>query len=160
YTIAATATGLTGATSTSFTVTAAAAADHLVFGQQPTNTTATAAISPAVTVQIVDAFGNQTTSTATVTLSATGPDTFTAGSTTTVSAVGGLATFSNPHLNTDGSYTIDAAATGLTGATSTSFAVTGLVVAALTPTPTGFVATFSKAFDPTQLNLYDASSTF
>src|SRR5262249_31477306 len=34
----------------------AAAADHLVFLQQPTSTTAGAAISPAVTVQILDPF--------------------------------------------------------------------------------------------------------
>src|SRR5206468_2277797 len=97
--------------------------------QQPTNTTAGAAISPAVTVQILDQFNNLTTSTAAVTLSATGPRAFSAASTTTVSAVSGVATFSNLHLNTAGSYTIAASSTGLTGATSTSFTVPSLPAA-------------------------------
>src|SRR5438094_9812544 len=41
---------LTGATSGGFSITPSSA-DHLAFGQQPTNTAAGAAISPAVTVQ-------------------------------------------------------------------------------------------------------------
>src|SRR5206468_24204 len=48
-------------------------------------------------------------------------------------------------------------ANSLTG-TSNPIAVRGLVVSAVTPTPTGFTASFSKAFDPAQLNLYDAAS--
>src|SRR5205814_9005401 len=46
----------------------AAAPDHLRFGQQPTTATAGQTIAPAVTVRIVDANGNQTGSTASVTL--------------------------------------------------------------------------------------------
>ena len=65
YTLSAASTGLTGATSNAFTVNATTA-DHLAFGQQPTNTTAGAAITPAVTVQVVDQFNNLTASTATV----------------------------------------------------------------------------------------------
>src|SRR5439155_712636 len=102
YTVGDTCSGLAGATANSFTVTAAAA-DHLLFGQQPTTTAAGAAISPAVTVQILDQFGNLTTSTASVAVSAFGPGAFSGTSTTTVSAVAGVATFSNLHLNTAGS---------------------------------------------------------
>src|SRR5207247_592424 len=76
--------------------------------------------------QIVDQFNNLTSSTANVTVAASGPGAFTAASTTTVAAVAGTATFSNLHLNTAGSYTIAASSTGLTGATSTSFTVTAL----------------------------------
>src|SRR5262249_57232443 len=35
-----------------------AAADHLVFGQQPTGTAVGAVISPAVTVRVLDAYNN------------------------------------------------------------------------------------------------------
>jgi uncharacterized repeat protein (TIGR01451 family) len=122
YTIGATSTGLTGATSNSFTVSAAAP-DHLAFLQQPSNTTAGVAISPAVTVQILDAFNNLTSSTANVGVVANGPGAFTGGSATTVAAVSGTATFSNLVLDTAGSYTIGASSTGLTGATSNSFTV-------------------------------------
>ena len=45
---------------------------------------------------------------------------------------------------------------GLTSLPSAAFNTT-LFVTGLTMTPTGFVATFSQPFDPTQLNLYGAS---
>jgi hypothetical protein len=122
YTLKASATGLTGITSNSFTENAAAA-DHLAIGQQPTATTAGAAITPAVTVQILDAFNNPTTSTATVALAPNGPGAFGSGSTTSVGAISGVATFGNLHLNTAGSYTLTASATGLAGITSSSFGV-------------------------------------
>src|SRR5262249_59690818 len=72
YTIGATSAGLGGATSNPFTVSAAAA-DHLAFGQQPSNTTAGAAINPAVTVQVLDQFRNLTTSGENVSGGGTGP---------------------------------------------------------------------------------------
>ena len=135
---------------------------HLAFGQQPANTTATAAISPGVTVAILDQYGNLTTSTAPVSVTANGPAAFTGSSTISLPASAGIATFNNLHLNTDGTYTITPTST-VTGTTSTSFNVTGLAVASFTPTTTGFVATFSTPFNdatsPTpQINLYDASS--
>ena len=58
YTLGLSATGgLSGPPSASFTVNPAAA-DHLAFGVQPSAATAGAAISPAVQVQILDAYGN------------------------------------------------------------------------------------------------------
>src|SRR5205823_3274095 len=67
YTLAASSTVLTGATSSTFDVTPAAD-DHLAFSQQPTTTVAGQHITPAVTVRILDQFGNLTPSTADVTV--------------------------------------------------------------------------------------------
>ena len=106
--------GISAATSGNIVVSPSTP-DHLLFGQQPTTTTATAALNPAVTVDIVDQFGNLTNSSAQVSVSAVGPGGFSAGSTTSVPAVAGVATFNNLHLNTDGAYTISATST-VTGA--------------------------------------------
>ena len=125
YTLAATASGLAGSTSAAFDVTPAAAA-ALEFGQQPTNVAADAAIAPAVTVRLLDAFGNLTTSTANVTVAiGTNPSAGTLSGTTTVAAVSGIATFSTLSINKVGvGYTLTAASGALTGATSAAFNVT------------------------------------
>src|SRR5262249_49872329 len=69
YTLTFSASGLTDATSTPFTVSPAAA-DHLDFTVQPTTTVAGDPITPAVVVEIHDAFDNVVTSdTRNVTLS-------------------------------------------------------------------------------------------
>ncbi len=104
----------------------AATASKLMFGQQPTNTTAGAAISPAVTVTVEDQYGNVVTTdnTDVVTLSlGTNPGGATlSGNTATVS--GGVATFRNLTVSVAGNgYTLTAAAAGLTGATSSAFNV-------------------------------------
>ena len=67
----------------------------LVYGQQPTNATAGVAVSPSVTVDVEDQFGNVVTSdNSNVTLSvASGPGS--ASGTLTVAASDGIATFSN-----------------------------------------------------------------
>src|SRR5207249_4518130 len=57
YTLAATAPGLSGATSSAFTVTVGAAT-QFVFSVQPTSTAAGSAITPAVQVTALDAGGN------------------------------------------------------------------------------------------------------
>src|SRR5205814_1311898 len=96
-------------TSTAFNITAAAA-DHLGFGVQPSsNTVAGVAISPAVTVRILDVFGNLVTNDNSdqVTLSvASGPGGFAGSSTLTATASGGIATFRNLFHNTAGTYTL------------------------------------------------------
>ena len=61
YTLKATHGSLSAATSTPFTVIHAAAA-KLAFGQQPTGAAVGAAISPAIAVDVEDAFGNIITS--------------------------------------------------------------------------------------------------
>ena len=107
----------------SFTISPAAAS-KLVFSQQPSNATAGAAISPAVTVKVEDAYGNVVTSdssTVTVTLSS---GTFASGSSTaTATASSGVATFSGLTIDTAGTYTLTATDGTLTGATSGSFTI-------------------------------------
>ena len=85
------------------------------------------AISPAVTVLVQDANGNTVpTATTAVTLAlGANPGGATLGGTLTVNAVNGVATFNNLTLDQVGTgYTLTAAATGLTGATSTAFNIT------------------------------------
>ncbi len=69
---------------------------------------------------------------------------------------GGVGVFSAT-LETSGSTTITATDTaGNLSAVSAPIAVRGLIVTGLSPTPTGFIATFAKPFDPTTLSLYSA----
>jgi uncharacterized repeat protein (TIGR03803 family) len=122
HTLAATDGVLTGATSSAFTVNPAAAS-QLAFNQQPSTVAAGSAISPSMTVDVEDQFGNIVTSnTSNVTLAIhTGPGSI--GGTDTVAAVAGVATFSNVKINTAGSYTLAASDGALTGANSGAFTV-------------------------------------
>ena len=99
---------------------------HLSFAQQPTNTPENGAITPAVTVQILDASNNLVNSTAAVTIGlGTNPSSGTLTGTKTVSAVGGTATFNNLSIDKLGSgYTLNASGTDLTGAVSNPFNIT------------------------------------
>ncbi len=114
------------------TVIMAGPPDHLAFDVQPTNSVAGVAISPAVTVRILDSNGVQTNSTANVTLViGTNPGGGTLSGTTTVAAVNGVATFSNLSINKAGTgYTLAASGT-VTGATSGTFNITPAAVSAL-----------------------------
>ncbi|HKW40094.1 MAG TPA: Ig-like domain-containing protein [Gemmatimonadales bacterium] len=106
-----------------------ASADNLNFVvQPPASTTAGAVMTPAVQVEVRDAFGNRvTTATNGVTLvigANAGGGTLTGG-TPAVAAVNGVATFSGLSIDKVGSgYTLNAASTSLTGQTSTAFAIT------------------------------------
>ena len=123
YTLTATATGLTGATSTGFNITPGAAS-VLVFTTQPGNTTAGVAMTPAVVVTARDNQGNTATAfTGTVTVAiGTNPAAGTLAGTTAIAATAGVATFSTLSINAAGNgYTLTAAATGLTGAISATF---------------------------------------
>jgi len=125
YTLSASATGLSSATSSGFNVTPAAAA-QVVFIQQPTSATAGIAIAPAITVAVQDAAGNLvTTSTSAVTLAiGANPGGGTLGGTATQNAVSGIATFSDLSINKAGSgYTLTAGSGSLSGATSTPFPI-------------------------------------
>jgi autotransporter-associated beta strand protein len=109
-----------------FTTIFPAPASKLVFGQQPIGSIVASPLTPAVTVKVLDSFGNLTTSTASVTVAiASGPSggTFTAGSTTMVSAINGLATFSNLGFTVNGNYTLTASSTGLASVTSSPLTI-------------------------------------
>jgi hypothetical protein len=98
----------------------------VAFTSQPSNTVAGATMAPVV-VAVRDFFGNTvTTSSAAVTLTiGTNPGSGTLGGTVTRNAVNGVATFSDLSINRVGTgYTLSAASTGLTSATSDAFAIT------------------------------------
>jgi len=127
YTLAAWATGLSGATSNSFNITAGVAS-KLAFTQQPGTTTANQSISPAVLVSVEDSAGNVvTTSSATITVGiGTDPSSGSLSGTTQQTASGGVASFPNLSINSVGNgYTLSASSTGLTAAVSNAFNVTG-----------------------------------
>src|SRR5205823_920318 len=142
-----TAPGLSGATSSAFTVTVGAAT-QFVFSVQPTSTAAGAAITPAVQVTALDAGGNVATGFAGSVAVALGtnPSGGTLAGTTTVPAVSGVASFASLSLNKVGSgYTLTAAAPfqpALTGATSAPFDISPGQAALLlfTVQPTGTTA--------------------
>ena len=139
YTLTAADGSLTGATSSSFNVTPAAAS-KLVFATQPSSTTAGVAMGPAVTVDVEDQYDNVVTtdgSTVTLTLSS---GTFAGGSNTaTAQASGGVAAFSNLVIDKTGSYTVAGtdgtlAATGNSNSFSINPAAAGKLVFGQQPT--------------------------
>jgi hypothetical protein len=117
------AAGVAPATSSDVLVSAAAAT-QLVFGQQPTSAVAGAVVSPAVTVQVEDSYGNVVVSdgsTVTLTLSA---GVFEGGSATaTATASGGVASFGGLKIDAAGSYTLAASDGSLAGTTSAGFTI-------------------------------------
>src|SRR5438128_230930 len=96
-----------------------AAADHLASGVQPSNTVAGVAISPAITVQILDKFNNLVTTDNTDSIElaiGTNPSSGTLSGTTTLTAGGGVATFSNLAIDRAGSgYTLSTTSGSLAG---------------------------------------------
>src|SRR5213078_4263692 len=128
YTLTASGNGLTGATSTSFNITAPPPppATNLAFTTQPQSTQAGQTM-PVVRVTARDASGNTVTSyTGLITVAiGSNPSGGTLSGTTSVNAVSGVATFSTLSINNAGNgYTLLASASGLTGTTSTSFNIT------------------------------------
>jgi hypothetical protein len=125
YTLTAASPTLAGATSGTFNITPGTAT-QLAFLAQPGNSTGGVAIPGAITVQVLDANGNQTTSTASVTVALTAAAGATLTGNKTVSAVAGLATFPTATLsvNLANSYTLTATSVPvLTSAQSASFTI-------------------------------------
>jgi Domain of unknown function (DUF4465) len=157
YTLTA-AAGLYSGTSATITVIPASA--NYLTVTAPT-TAITGSLISNLTVTAFDKYGNVATGyTGTVKLTGTdaaaglgGAYTFTTGS----GHDNGSHTFSVT-LNTAGNQRITATDTVSTNptitGTSNSIATSGLMVTSLTPTPTGFTATFNKAFIPGDITLY------
>ncbi|HMA41957.1 MAG TPA: hypothetical protein VKP10_17965, partial [Gemmatimonadales bacterium] len=126
YTLTAAATGLTGATSASFDITAG---EKLAFTVQPPSTTAAGAvITPAIQVSATDSLGGVLTAfTGNVTVALTGgPAGAALTGTKTVAAVAGVATFSNLVVDSVGTgYKLNATASGLASASSNAFNTVG-----------------------------------
>jgi signal peptidase I len=124
YTLRATSSSLTAATSASFTISAGPAA-RVAFTASPSNTTSATAFATQPVVTVLDTFGNTiTTNTAAVALSLTTPN----GATLTCTAnpknaVAGVATYAGCRVDKVGSYTLTATSSGLTSAVSSSFTI-------------------------------------
>jgi hypothetical protein len=150
YTITAASGPYTGNATKPVTV-APSAPVSLAFSSQPVNTP-TGVTLPAVSVQILDMFGNVVTSdnSDSVTVSvASGAGSFLAGSTTTALAHNGVATFVNLMLAVPGTYTLAAAVPqALGGPNSKAFSVAPLQVlpGSLLGTPSGFSLQFNAPF--------------
>lgn len=119
------ASGFSSLTSSTITVSPAAAS-KLAFTTQPPNSSKNVALNPAPVVQIQDAYSNnvaQSGTSVTVT-KASGPGTIHPSSTTQVATdSNGAARFDDLSFDTNGSYTLQAAASGLAPATSNSFRI-------------------------------------
>lgn len=117
YTLLASDGALTGATSNHFTVSEG----QLVFVRQPSNAMVGSTIAPPVEVAIETAGGGSIiSSSAMITL------TLSSGAlsgTTTVSAVDGVAVFSNLSVDSAGTYSLTASGTSLASALSSSFTI-------------------------------------
>jgi hypothetical protein len=124
YTVKVTDGSLTSAASGNITISAGAAT-KLAFLQTPATGTAGQALTPPVQVAVEDAYGNVVTSNTTQIslIVASGPSSFTSGSTRIVAAVNGVATFSNLVWDVAGSYQISAGDGLLTRATSTRITI-------------------------------------
>jgi hypothetical protein len=127
YTLTASATGLTGATSTAFAITSAPASKVVFTSEPPTSAASGAGFSLAVTAR--DSLGNRATAfTGNVTVAISGGSGKAGASlrgATTVAAVAGIATFSGLSVDSVGTgYTLTATSTGLTSGTSSAFAIT------------------------------------
>ena len=150
YALAASSTGLTGATSNAFNITPGTAS-KLAFSQQPTNTQAGSSITPAVTVQVEDANNNLvTTSTASIVVAiGTNAGGGTLSGTLTQSAVNGVATFTNLSINKTGTgYTLAASSTGLAGTVSNGFNITAGAASKLAFNVQPSTATAGQAISP------------
>lgn len=132
YTLRASFGSLTAVDSSAFAIAPAAAA-RLAWVTEPGAATAGSAITPAVQVELLDAYGNRAASTATVDVAlADNPGSATLGGTRSVAAVDGLATFADLVLDKSAQgYTLRASSEGLTAVTSGAFSVAHGTVASI-----------------------------
>jgi len=103
------------------------AANHLSFGTQPTNTVAGQSITPAVTVQVLDAHGNLCTgNTSSITIAIKdNPSGGILSGDNPKNAIGGVATFGNLSIDKPGNaYTLKATGLGLIEGDSNAFNIT------------------------------------
>lgn len=117
--------GLSSVTSNNITISAATA-NKLGFSTQPPNGSKNQPLDPGPAVQIQDSFGNSVAQSGTnITMTRkTGPEDFINSSTTQVTTdSNGQAIFTNLKFGANGTYTIEALASGLNPATSDSFQI-------------------------------------
>lgn len=135
YTLTAIATGLTGATSTPFSVSVGAPA-KLGFVVQPTAAAQGANVAPSVQVAVQDAGGNTVTSAApSISVALTSGTGGTSGSgavlggTLSQAAVSGIASFADLSVDRPGTgFTLTASSAGLTNGVSSAFTINGATI--------------------------------
>ncbi|WP_307381679.1 hypothetical protein [Microbacterium sp. W4I20] len=149
YTLTASTTGLSSATSTSFTISAGPPT-RLAFTSSPSSSTSSTSFTTQPIVAILDNFGNTTGSTSSVTLAVTTPaGTSLACTSNPKVAITGIATFSGCRIARAGTYTLSATASGLTSAASGSFTISAGPAAKVAITTAPTTAVRGVAF-PTQ----------
>lgn len=150
YTLRATSSSLTSATSASFTISVGPAA-RLGFTSSPSNSTSSVTFTTQPVVAVLDAFGNTvTSSTAAVTLAITTPNGAALSCTANPkNAVAGVATFAGCRVDKAGTYTLTATSSGLTSAVSSSFTISAGSAAKVVFTTSPASAAHGVAF-PTQ----------
>jgi hypothetical protein len=133
--LTATASGLTSAVSNTFTISASCIAHHLGFTAQPHSTAIGGNIGP-VAAEVLDSGGSRCTgATNTITFSkhsgtCTG---MTLGGTLSAAATAGLFTTTNVTSDAAGACSLDATASGLTGAQSSSFTISDIAITLVLP---------------------------
>ncbi|MCL4729092.1 MAG: hypothetical protein KJ044_01475 [Planctomycetes bacterium] len=127
YTLTFTATGFTSAVSATFNVTTTQVATHLAIATQPGGAQAGTVFTTQPVIEIRDASGALVAGASNfVGVSLNGGAGGTLSGTLIVQAVNGVATFTNLSINNAGvGYSLTFSASGLTGATSNTFNVTG-----------------------------------
>src|SRR5439155_1407815 len=144
--LTASSTGLPSVASGSFTISAAAA-NQLAFQQQPSNATAGAAISPAVTVHVADSFGNNVPGVSVTMTINSGSGTL--SGTTSQTAVGTCqATCCNLRIDLVGAKSLTAASGSLPSAVSSSFSISAAAASQLVFTQQPSDATAGVAISP------------
>ena len=119
----------------------ATTAAKLVFVQGPSNVSAGAPMSPAVTVQVEDTYGNPASDSGVLVTLISSPSVTLSGNTATSSS-SGLATFSSLVIDTAGNYTLS----GTDGSLAATGASGSFTVSAATPNQLAFVQQPSNAF--------------
>ncbi|MBI5021905.1 MAG: T9SS type A sorting domain-containing protein [Ignavibacteriales bacterium] len=100
-------------------------ANHLVFVQQPTSTTAGSFISPSITVQLKDAYDNNVAESGiVVTISLSSGSGILSGTKSRTTDANGVASFNDLWIDLIGSKNINASSGSLTDATSSTFSIT------------------------------------
>ena len=136
----------------------AASANKLGYKQQPTDTAAAQPITPPVTVQLLDSFGNPVaTAGVSVNLQASPIASLfrTLRGTASVNTdANGVATFPNVIIDQAGAYTLEAQANGIASATSNQFHITAGAAASIqasggTPQTTTVLTAFPQALQVT-----------
>jgi uncharacterized protein (TIGR03437 family) len=110
----------------------AGAANKLAFVQQPSNAAAGAVISPAVTVQLEDSFGNPVASAGAPIGLVLSPPATLLGTVAQSTSASGLATFADLSVHQAGTYVLTASSNVVASATSASFIIHAGAAASIT----------------------------